>query len=68
VLWLTVVVAFAVLWQMEIRQRNLENPPNLRLENIRLHEELLQAQTTLKWSRVQIIRLQDRPAGKMQPP
>jgi hypothetical protein len=38
-LWLTVVVAFAVLWLMEYRQRGLENV-ELRAEKARLVQEL----------------------------
>jgi hypothetical protein len=38
VLWLTVVVAFAVLWGMEMRQRSLENA-ELRETNKRLMQE-----------------------------
>ena len=38
VLWLTVVVAFAVLWGMEMRQRGVENA-ELRETNSRLLQE-----------------------------
>ena len=38
VLWLTVVVAFAVLWAMEMRQRGVENA-ELRQINKRLLQE-----------------------------
>jgi hypothetical protein len=38
VLWLTVVVAFAVLWAMEMRQRGVENA-ELRQINRRLLQE-----------------------------
>ena len=38
VLWLTVVVAFAVLWAMEMRQRSIENA-ELRQINKRLLQE-----------------------------
>jgi len=67
VLWLTVVVAFAVLWQMEIRQRNIENPPDVRSDNTHLREELVRAQWTVKAARAHITKLQDRLDGKNQP-
>ena len=45
VLWLTVVVAFAVLWGMEMRQRGVENA-ELRAANTRLLQERDRAVST----------------------
>ena len=50
VLWLTVVVALAVLWQMEMRQRLVERP-DLRTENVRLKKKLESTQLALEASR-----------------
>jgi hypothetical protein len=67
VLWLTVVVAFAVLRQMEILQRNIENPPDLRSDNTHLRKEPVRAQWTVKANRAYIKKLQDRLDRKEQP-
>ncbi len=56
-LWLTVVVAFAVLWQMEVRSKN---PTDLRLENLRLHQELARAQANAKGATALIQTLRSR--------
>ena len=50
ILWLTVVVAFAVLWLMEIRQRGVENA-ELRAEKAQLVRELERTKSTLEAAR-----------------
>ena len=50
ILWLTVVVAFAVLWLMEIRQRGVENA-ELRAEKAQLIEELDRKEGSLRAAR-----------------
>ena len=49
VLWLTVVVAFAVLWQMEIRERYREHSRDLRSELVDTRLELARAQSTVRF-------------------
>lgn len=47
-LWLTVVVALAVLWQMEARERHRELSLDLRSELVDKRVELARAQTIVK--------------------
>jgi hypothetical protein len=60
VAWLTVVVAFAVLWQMEIRERYREHSRDLRSELADTRLELARAQSTTSIQRNYTLSLQER--------
>ena len=52
-----VVAAFAVLWKMEMRQRQIESP-NVQSEVATLKEELVWAKLSIKWHEKRVRELE----------